>query len=252
MAKPGKLISPSKKKKVASPAKKNKGKGKASASISKVKPTKAKNKKVMPGKVKAKPAPSSTKAMPAHSRPTVPRSVEKEKKPGEIPKSITKAPVPHSSKGTLIKQYEMAVKLVYSQQFDKAREVLEKIIQTAAFDKDIAERSQSLLRVCLQKNASTTPLRTLDDHYNYGVALMNQGRFQEANDHLQRALRIDPKCDYVLYALAANQCRAGNQTEALSFLKAAIQAKPENRFVARNDSDFEGLVDDPRFTAIIH
>jgi tetratricopeptide (TPR) repeat protein len=82
--------------------------------------------------------------------------------------------------------------------------------------------------------------------------LMNQGRYEEAQDNFQKALRTDPKSDFVLYAMAANHCRSGNSSEALNYLKMAIQAKPANRYIAQNDSDFESLAEDPRFTALIH
>lgn len=151
-----------------------------------------------------------------------------------------------------IKHYEAAVKLLYSHHYEKAKAAFEKIIAAFADDKDVLERTRLHLRLCEQKIAHK-PLapRTLDDHYNLAVALMNEGRYDESQDHLQKALKSNPRCDYVFYALAANSCRQGNLESALGHLQTAISLKPENRFLAQRDSDFEILKEDSRFVSLV-
>ncbi len=151
-----------------------------------------------------------------------------------------------------IKHYETAVKLLYSHQYDKAKIAFEKIIATFSDDKEVLERTRLHLRLCEQKIARKPPApRTLDEHYNLAVALMNEGRYDESQDHLQRALKSNPRCDYVLYALAANNCRQGDLESALGNLQSAISLKPENRFLAQRDSDFEVLKQDSRFVSLV-
>ncbi len=196
------------------------------------------------------PAPSKAVNLPPKS---IRHVAEKGRAPGEIISAAVKNAGTFPQKSSLVKQYEAAVKLVYKQKFEKAQETLEKIIHSLARDKDVLERARSLLKVCLQKiSVDNTSVRSTEELYNYGVTLMNQGHYEAAQENFQKALRADPKSDFVLYAMAANQCRAGNSSEALNFLKLAIQAKPANRFIARNDSDFESIAEDPRFIALIH
>jgi tetratricopeptide (TPR) repeat protein len=244
-----KKTSPKMKKKssgASKPVKKTPKSGKTSAK--KPKPLKKKLKVVLakPVPAKKRAAQKAVKAKPLKVSSVAMRSALK-------PKAASRKPVSqNSNKGILIKQYEVAMKLVYSQEYEKAREALEKIIQTATLDKDIVERSRSLLRLCQQKLSSGASVpRTLEEHYNLAVAQMNQGLYKESQEHLHKALKSNPQSDFVLYALAGNQCRLGHFAEALDHLKAAIELKPENRYLARNDGDFEALQHDPRFLALV-
>jgi tetratricopeptide (TPR) repeat protein len=151
-----------------------------------------------------------------------------------------------------IRQYEAAVRLLYAQNFQKAKSAFEKLIQTFGEDKEVLERAKSHLRLCEQRIARKPPApRTVEDLYNAAVALMNEGKYQESIEHLNKALKNSPDCDYVLYALAASHCLTGNFDGALSNLKSAITLKPENRFLAQHDYDFEPLTQDSRFISIV-
>lgn len=151
-----------------------------------------------------------------------------------------------------VKQYEAAVKLLYSREYDKAKLAFEKLITAFPDDKEVVERSRIHLRLCEQKIARKPPApRTLDEHYDLAIALMNEGKFDESLDHLNKALKSNPKCDYVLYALAITHCRTGNFERALANLQTAIDLKPENRFLAQRDSDFEVLKQDSRFVSLV-
>jgi tetratricopeptide (TPR) repeat protein len=163
-----------------------------------------------------------------------------------------KAPLSNAFKSASIKQYENAVKLLYAQEFEKAKAVFEKLIQTSTEDKEIVERARSHIRLCEQKTARKPPVpRTVEDYYNLAITLMNSGKYEGAIEYLNKALKYNPNCDYVFYALAAANSRIGNLDSALSNLKVAINLKPENRFLAQSDSDFELLMQDSRFISMV-
>ena len=152
-----------------------------------------------------------------------------------------------------VKQYESAVKLLYAQEFEKAKTAFEKIIQEYSDEREVLERAKIHLKLCELKIGKKLPTpRTVEDHYNLAVALMNNGKYEESIEHLKKALRHSPDCEYVLYALAATNCLTGNLDGALNNLKAAISLKPENRFLAQHDSDFEPLMQDSRFISIVY
>ena len=67
----------------------------------------------------------------------------------------------------------------------------------------------------------------------------------------QKALKYDPSCDYVHYALAAINCKTGDLESALHDLREAINLKPENRFLAQRDEDFAPLKEDSRFITMV-
>ncbi len=148
--------------------------------------------------------------------------------------------------------YEEAMELVHKQKLDRASQLLEKV--AAGPSKELADRARVHLRLCqrrLQKPA-TPVLRTADDYYHHGVAMMNLGRWDEARQALEKARKMAPRADYVIYALAALDCRTGDDEAALENLRLAIELRPENRYLARNDADFSALQDDPRFTELLY
>ena len=151
-----------------------------------------------------------------------------------------------------LKQYEEAVQYFHLQKFHKAKQVLEKVI--AGPSKELADRAQVHLRICEQRisRLPVAVLRTPEDHYQAGVAMMNLGRWDEAREHLLRARKLAPKADYVYYALAALDCLTGEAESAMENLKVAIDLRPENRYHARNDEDFAFLQEDPRFTELLY
>ena len=151
-----------------------------------------------------------------------------------------------------LKLYEEGMRYFGQQKFHKARQSFEKV--TAGYGKELADRARVHLAVCDQR-ISRLPqpnLRSADDHYHGGIAMMNLGRWDEAREHLDRAKKLAAKADYVFYALAALDCLTGEADSALQNLKAAIELKPENRYHARNDEDFKFLNEDPRFTDLIY
>jgi Flp pilus assembly protein TadD len=110
------------------------------------------------------------------------------------------------------------------------------------------------IRVCEQRitRPPAPVIRTAEDHYTHGVAMMNLGRWDEAREHLDRARKASPKADHVVYAMAVLDCLTGEAESAIQNLQFAIQLRPENRYHARNDEDFSFLQEDPRFTELLY
>ncbi len=81
---------------------------------------------------------------------------------------------------------------------------------------------------------------------------MNVGDYVTAREHLDKLLKQSPKTDYVVYGLAALDCLTGHVEDALRRLDEALRLNPQLRYQARNDSDFQNLVEDPRFTELLY
>ena len=151
-----------------------------------------------------------------------------------------------------LKLYEEGLKLVQEQKFAKAKLSLERVLPGPSTE--LADRARVHLRGVEQRLSrvpAPTP-KTADDHYTQGVAMMNLGRWDEAREHLDRALKVAPKADHIVYAMAALDCLTGEAESAMERLKFAIQLRPENRYHARNDEDFAFLQEDPRFTELLY
>ncbi len=151
-----------------------------------------------------------------------------------------------------LKQYEEAIRLFQQQKFHKSQQVLQRVITGPS--KELADRAQIHLRVCEQRisRPPVRALRTPEDYYHHGIAMMNLGRWDEAREHLERAKKLAARADYIHYALAALDCLTGEAESALEKLKVAIELRPENRYHARNDEDFAFLAEDPRFTELLY
>ena len=150
-----------------------------------------------------------------------------------------------------VQNYEAGVKLMQERKFDRAKALLQKVIEGAS--RELADRAAVHLNICNRElGRTTTTFKTPEEHYDYAVSLMNQGEYEECRAHLEKILKQQPKADYALYGLAILDCVTGKVEDALRRLDEAIRLNPANRFQARNDSDFQNLADDPRFTELLY
>ncbi len=159
---------------------------------------------------------------------------------------------PNAAAKQQLKQYEEALRLFQQQKLHRAKQALELVLKGPS--KELADRAGMHLRVCDQR-ISRPPapvIRTAEDHYTQGVAMMNLGRWDEAREHLERARKASPKADHIVYAMAVLDCLTGEAEAAMQNLQLAIQLRPENRYHARNDEDFAFLQEDPRFTELLY
>jgi predicted Zn-dependent protease len=116
------------------------------------------------------------------------------------------------------------------------------------------EKAKTLhLNACRQQlEKTTTQFKSPEEHYDYAVSLMNLGDYVTAREHLDALGKQVPKADYVAYGLAALDCLTGHSEDSLRNLAQAVSLNPALRFQARNDSDFQNLSEDPRFTELLY
>jgi tetratricopeptide (TPR) repeat protein len=152
-----------------------------------------------------------------------------------------------------VQAYEAAIKLMHAEEFEKAIRCFEDIISEHSEEPEIQERAKVLIHACEKKlqEKGRTVLRSAEEHYNVGIADLNRRDLPSAIQHLEHALKLAPKADHVLYALAAANAIQGNSDEALSYLKQAVHFRPQNRFLAARDSDFESLQENTDFKQLV-
>jgi tetratricopeptide (TPR) repeat protein len=142
---------------------------------------------------------------------------------------------------------------MHSEEFEKAIRCFQGLIGEYPEEPEIQERAKVLIVACEKKvhERGRTVLRSADDHYNVGIADLNRRELASAIEHLQHALKLMPKGDHVLYALATASALQGNREQALHYLRQSIQHRGENRFLAARDSDFESLQEDTEFRDLV-
>ena len=149
-----------------------------------------------------------------------------------------------------IKNFEAGVRMFQKQNYDKAKEVFEKLVEGATVE--VRNRAQVYLHLCEQKLAQAEPsLRTPDEYYDLGVAQLNARQIEAARENLTKANKLLPNQEHIRYALAAAHALAGNLDAALEHLAMAIVLRPRNRYQAGKDEDFQSLASDPRFQRLI-
>jgi tetratricopeptide (TPR) repeat protein len=150
-----------------------------------------------------------------------------------------------------VQNYEAGLRAMQEHKFDKAKTYLQKVVSGAS--RELADRALVHLNACNQQTErAVAQFKNPEEHYDYAISLMNVGDYVSAREHLDKLSKQAPKADYVAYGLAALDCLTGHVEESLRHLDDAIRLNPGLRFQARNDSDFQNLAEDPRFTELLY
>jgi len=150
-----------------------------------------------------------------------------------------------------VQNYETGLRALQEHKFEKAKGLLEKVLTGP--NKSLVDRAKVHILTCdKQLEKPSLQFKTVEEHYDYAVSLINSADYEGAREHLEKLLKQNPKAEFVLYGMAALHCLTGHVEESLKTLDEAIQAKPSLRFQARNDADFQNLAEDPRFTELLY
>jgi tetratricopeptide (TPR) repeat protein len=151
-----------------------------------------------------------------------------------------------------LQSYESGLRAMQEHKFDKAKPHFQKVIGGPS--KELADRASVHLNTCNQhiERSTATQFKTTEEHFDYAVSLMNLGDYVTAREHLDKLQKQAPKADYVVYGLAALDCLTGHVEDSLRRLDEALRLNPQLRYQARNDSDFQNLAEDPRFTELLY
>jgi len=151
-----------------------------------------------------------------------------------------------------LQSYEAGLRAMQEHKFEKAKPHFQKVM--AGPSKELIDRATVHLNICNQHldRPSTSQFKTPEEHFDYAVSLMNIGDYVGAREHLDKLLKQNPKADFVIYGLAALECLTGHVEDSLRHLDEALRLNNQLRFQARNDSDFQNLAEDPRFTELLY
>lgn len=167
-----------------------------------------------------------------------------------LARKATPVPVLDRRYQQAVELFERAVKALGKKDFDRARTLLDELLEVHADQSDLLERARTYRALCERPRRAARP-RTFEELLNYGVVLHNRGDYGQAVRHFLQALEIQPRNEGALYCLAAAQARAGDAAAAIKALRSAIHANPSSRAQARRDADFEPLRSATEFQALV-
>jgi tetratricopeptide (TPR) repeat protein len=151
-----------------------------------------------------------------------------------------------------LQNYEAGLRALQEHKFEKAKPLFQKVL--AGPSKELTDRASIHLSICNQhlERSTATQFKSVEEHYDYAVSLMNVGDYVTAREHIEKLLKQAPKTDFVVYGLAALDCLPGHIEDSLKHLDEALRLNASLRYQARNDSDFHNLAEDPRFTELLY
>ena len=192
--------------------------------------------------------------MPEKKKITVAKSLD-----ARVPKAQPAKPVRTAEPGgaqplSAQKQlgtFEQAIKLFHARNLKEARELFQ--VAAEGPERDVANRARLHASMCDRRlDQATVNLGSAEECYNYGIALLNARNAAEARVHLERGLAMDPGADHILYALALAQVMGGELLAASENLRRAIELEPRNRIMARQETDFAHLANQPPFDSLLY
>ncbi len=157
----------------------------------------------------------------------------------------------HAGAEAAFQQYQAAVLLLQQGKYERALNILEKLLPDAPVE--IQDRCRMYISTCRrQMDKTNLSFLTPEEHYDYAISQLNTGYYEEAREQFNNILAAHPGADYAFYGLAVLEAITGHAQDCLDSLSRAIELNPKNRMQARVDNDFQSKVDDPRFTEMLY
>ncbi|MBS3818809.1 hypothetical protein KGY73_04820 [bacterium] len=158
---------------------------------------------------------------------------------------------PKDEYGRALTEFGEAMKEYRKEDFQKASEKLKAFIKNYPKERDLVNRAKLYLSICQEKQKKKKlSLKTFDDHYHYSLFKLNQGEFEEALKHLDKAQQMKPKQGKVFYLKALVNVLMERKEKSLENLKKAVQLDKFFKILAKNEVDFEPLKEDKKFNLI--
>jgi tetratricopeptide (TPR) repeat protein len=144
--------------------------------------------------------------------------------------------------------YERGVQALQKHDFSAAAGFFRTVLERYPEERELLERARLYLRVCERETSrQPPPPKTPAESVYAATVALNSGDHSGALDHLQRALGEDPASDHAHYIMAVALGMRNRADEAIEHLQQAIALNPENRGLAKQDPDLDILRDHNRF-----
>lgn len=171
------------------------------------------------------------------ARKPAPVKVQAQSAPARPP-----APEPRPTYLEAVSMYERGLEALRRRDFGRAASMLRDVLDRYPDERELHERVRLYLKICERQAEPPAPRpRTPSERVYAATLAINAGAYDEALEHLQAVTDDDPQNDDAHYMLAVAHTLRGEPQTALPHLRRAIELNGENRALARQDPDLEGI-----------
>jgi Tfp pilus assembly protein PilF len=150
-----------------------------------------------------------------------------------------------------VSAYERGIAALQRRDYQAAADFFRDLMARFPEERELQERAQVYLRVCERELAAAAAPRTAEERLVAATVALNAGDHARTLNLLDEVLRDDPKNDLAEYMAAVVYCSKGEPAAAIGHLQRAIELNPENRNLARQDSDLESLHSNEAFKHLV-
>jgi outer membrane protein assembly factor BamD (BamD/ComL family) len=144
--------------------------------------------------------------------------------------------------------YEKGLEALQRHDYERAVSLLESVLEQFPEEKELHERVRLYLSICARQAAPREPApQTVEERLYAATLAINGGKYDQAISQLRLVRDEDPDNDHALYMLAVAHAQRGEHAESIAHLERAIALNPENRALARRDTDLEPIRDNESF-----
>jgi len=150
------------------------------------------------------------------------------------------------------KIFEKAVDLFHKRDLEGAAKRFEELIAEHPDEKDLLDRSKVYLAACRNGKKSRPALPgPPEEVFHAAVFEKNRGNIPKALELLKKIAGTRDEDGRIHYLAACCHAIAGDAEQALTHLKKAIHADPQNRIQARLEADLASLRTNPGFVELL-
>jgi tetratricopeptide (TPR) repeat protein len=151
-----------------------------------------------------------------------------------------------------VEQFGQAVDQLNQNDHSGAKKIFNELIDWLVDEPVMTARAKTYIKICDQQlSPELAAPSTIEEKYRQGVFKSNAGECDEALRIFDEIIQASPSTATYIYARASAHALKGNAEAAINDLRRAISFDAQIRFQAVNDSDFEGIREEPAFIDII-
>lgn len=149
--------------------------------------------------------------------------------------------------------FDRGVELFNSRKFDKAQRVFREIIEKMADEREFHDRAHLYLNLIQRQLKPVEPRpRNYEDYYNRAIYHLNLGDYDRSIGFLKKANDKKPKDPSITYFLALAFAGKNDVKASVIHLRQAIELDGENRVLARNETEFQAMLEHPEIREVLY